>query len=642
MRKKVVSFFAAVAVPLGLLVANGAQPALGAGVGYNLGDVFAGVGHGIIKHFDNQGNLLDTLNTGSNSTEDTGMCFDALGNLRSTNFEANDMSLFDNHGNLTQHPWAGPFDRDPESCLLNATSTNVFVGQADGTRHILEFDTSGNKVAEFSPATGPRGTDWIDLSADQSTIYYTSEGNTIRRFNIVTNTQLPDFADGIPSSPCYAQRIRAGGDVMVACTDNVFDIAPGGVILHTYPKATYGETSFFFALNLDPDGKSFWTAGYSTGNIYRIDIATGALIKKFNAGITVTLAGLSVFGEQTVGGPPPTDPAITAKGVDIKSTEGQNFSGTVATFTDPDPKSMATEYNATIDWGDTTSSPGTITGPTGGPFTVKGDHVYAEEGTYTVKVTITDTDNTSNTATASPTATVADAALKATCATPPFSAEAFAGPTAAFTDDNKAAPSTDFTATIDWGDGTSSPGTVSGGGGSYTVSGTHTYSSSGTFTITTTITDDGGSTANTKPGCTVTVFAFATSNGATFLVGDETVPPTNLSLQAYFWGSQWDQMNPMSGPSPSPSQMKGFAGFENNVLGLPPACGGTWTTDPGNSSGPPPTVPAFLAVIVTSNITQNGSDLSGDIKHIVIVKTNPGYAPDPGSPGTGTIVGEIC
>ena len=66
-----------------------------------------------------------------------------------------------------------------------------------------------------------------------------------------------------------------------------------------------------------------------------------------------------------------TDPPITASGVTFNATEGTAFTGTVATFTDPDPLSTAAEYDATIDWGD--SSPidmGVISGPTGGPFTI--------------------------------------------------------------------------------------------------------------------------------------------------------------------------------------------------------------------------------------------------------------------------------
>ena len=53
----------------------------------------------------------------------------------------------------------------------------------------------------------------------------------------------------------------------------------------------------------------------------------------------------------------------------------------------------------------------------------------------------------------------------------------------------------DFTATIDWGDGSpNSTGTIAGAmGGPYSVEGGHTYAAFGTYTITTVVTDVGGS-----------------------------------------------------------------------------------------------------------------------------------------------------
>ncbi|HVX63807.1 MAG TPA: SBBP repeat-containing protein, partial [Pirellulales bacterium] len=50
-------------------------------------------------------------------------------------------------------------------------------------------------------------------------------------------------------------------------------------------------------------------------------------------------------------------------------------------------------------------------------------------------------------------------------------------------------PPGDFTATIDWGDGQVSNGTVSATGGAYRVTGSHTYAGSGTFAVNTTIVD---------------------------------------------------------------------------------------------------------------------------------------------------------
>jgi hypothetical protein len=49
-----------------------------------------------------------------------------------------------------------------------------------------------------------------------------------------------------------------------------------------------------------------------------------------------------------------------------------------------------------------------------------------------------------------------------------------------------------------------------------------------------------------------------------------------------------------------------------------------------------------MGVIVSSSIQQNHNVISGDIKMIVVVRTNPGYGPNPNQSGTGTIVAVIC
>jgi hypothetical protein len=333
--------------------------------------------------------------------------------------------------------------------------------------------------------------------------------------------------------------------------------------------------------------------------------------------------------------------AITATGATFGATEGVTFTGPVATFTDPDRASTAAEYSATIDWGDTTpTTPGTISGPTGGPFTVSGTHMYVERGTYAVTITITDVDNRNNNATVTSTARVGDARLSSTCATTAVSTQTYTGPTAVFTDQSSTGTPSDFSATIFWGDSSSSPGTITGGPGNapYTVTGTHTYSSTGTFLISTMIADVDGSTTTT-PACSVTIFAFATGNGAAFVIGDLEA---GLSNHVTWWSSQWATINLMSGGPPPPA-MKGFAGFEDNFLGLPPPnCGGSWSTDTGNSTPPPPSVPNFMGVIVSSRVTQSGSIISGDIKQVVIVRNDPGYAPSPGHPGTGTEIAIVC
>ncbi len=105
-----------------------------------------------------------------------------------------------------------------------------------------------------------------------------------------------------------------------------------------------------------------------------------------------------------------------------------------------------------------------------------------------------------------------------------------------------------------------------------------------------------------------------------------------------FWGAQWAKQNSLSGGS-APSSFKGFADSPNPN---PPACEGTWQGRPGNSSKPPESVPSDITVIVSSSITKSRPTISGDVSEIAIVHTDPGYAPDPAHPGTGTVTAIVC
>src|SRR5439155_17692786 len=160
---------------------------------------------------------------------------------------------------------------------------------------------------------------------------------------------------------------------------------------------------------------------------------------------------------------------------------------------------------ASINWGDGTSSTaGAVTQPggMGTAFVVSGSHTYAEEGSYTTTISITDKGGSTKSAT--PTATVADAGLTASgTAVSATEGIAFSGQVASFTDANPTAPLTDFTtgtggASINWGDGTSATtGTVTqpgGAGTAFVVSGSHTYAEESPFTMTSRMTDGGGST----------------------------------------------------------------------------------------------------------------------------------------------------
>ncbi len=279
----------ALVVQVALFATLGAGTASAAGPAYAVGDVFAGIGSGQVKQFSGTGTLLNTLN-GEPATFNTGMAFDGAGNLYSTGFDGS-ISKYDNSGTFLGTFGSG--FSNPESIVLDAAG-NFYIGQA-GAGVVLKLDATGALLTTFTLATESRGTDWIDLAADQCTLFYTSEGDLVKRFDVCTNTQLADFAT-LPSGEAYALRIRPNGDVLVAATGFVYRLDSTGALAQTY---TLTGSSLLFALNLDPDGTSFWTGDLSSGEIYKVDIASGTILQQFNAVYNSALGGLAVFGEIT-------------------------------------------------------------------------------------------------------------------------------------------------------------------------------------------------------------------------------------------------------------------------------------------------------------------------------------------------------
>ena len=127
---------------------------------------------------------------------------------------------------------------------------------------------------------------------------------------------------------------------------------------------------------------------------------------------------------------------------------------------------------------------------------------------------------------------------------------------------------------------------------------------------------------------------FAYTAGGNFVVGDLDAGGSGTVT---FWGSSWSSANHVSGGT----ALSSFKGFANNPAGAT-SCGGTWSTSPGNSPAPPGSVPSYTAMLVTNSVTQSGSTISGTKPSLVIVRTNDGYEPSPGHPGTGQVVAVLC
>src|SRR5262249_42786449 len=140
----------------------------------------------------------------------------------------------------------------------------------------------------------------------------------------------------------------------------------------------------------------------------------------------------------------------------------------------------AGEFSATINWGDGTTSAGTVTADANGGFDVKGSRASCGENDwfgvldgwgihfnlgnrhFVVRVTITDTQTQDQAKTES---------LAPVAPTPPnlavtaqnvegTSGQAISGVVATFTDVHSGTTASSYTATINWGDGTTSAGVV--------------------------------------------------------------------------------------------------------------------------------------------------------------------------------------
>ena len=375
------------------------------------------------------------------------------------------------------------------------------------------------KLASFIPAAG-----------SQFTIINNQTGNPI----VGTFAGLPEdqlFAIGNGAFWITYHGGASGNDVVLNVAEPPTVAAQSG---SSVEGATFAGTLATFAdtvPNANPADYSasiVWGDGATTpGTISGSQAAgftvTGSHVYKEEGNYATTVLISDLAGTASAAGTiQVADAPLTAEAAAIASTEGATFSGAVATFTDADPNGSASDYTASILWGDGQTSPGTISGSENTGFTVTASHAYAEEGAYTATVTISD--HGSN-ATAVDNVQVADAPLAA-AAGPTLNATEgapFTAAVASFADANPNATAADFTVAIDWGDHNTSTGTVTGdAAGGFAVIGTHAYAEEGSYTINVTINDAGGSQA-TASATVQTADASLTASGTSINAVDGIV-----------------------------------------------------------------------------------------------------------------------
>jgi uncharacterized protein (TIGR03437 family) len=210
------------------------------------------------------------------------MAFDSSGNLfvthfYGTGFSGNDVVRFDRNGNGAGFFGDG-YDCNPSSMVFDIGG-NAYVGHADCSAQIFKFDSLGNRVAQYSVAIENRGSSHIALDPNQCTMYYTSEGPNVKRFNVCSNTQMSDFNSApLPDPVGGAQQFSPlpGGGMLIADFSVIARLDASGNLVRTYNA---GAGNCWLGMALDPDGASFWAGNWCASSVTRFDLATGDVIE---------------------------------------------------------------------------------------------------------------------------------------------------------------------------------------------------------------------------------------------------------------------------------------------------------------------------------------------------------------------------
>ena len=284
-----------------------------ASANFQLGDVFAAVNGGRVNWYRSNGTFVQQLQNGTGFT--TGMAFDSDGKLYVTQFSENRVAVYNTDGSFS-NSFGGGYTT-PEALVFDAAG-NAYISNVGGTG-IRKYAANGTFIQVYAAGR----VDFLDLDPDQCTMYFGQEGRQVLRYNVCTNAAMTPFSGA--TSQAYSLRLLANGTMLVANGPNIVRLNASGTVVQTYDPN--GEDNWF-ALNLDPNGTSFWSGSFGSSNFYRINIATGAVeLGPINTGTGgSSFFGLAVFGEIT-------QAASADLSIDKGVASGTVTAGATGTFT---------------------------------------------------------------------------------------------------------------------------------------------------------------------------------------------------------------------------------------------------------------------------------------------------------------------
>ena len=269
------------------LVAALVQPVRTDHISFERGDVFVSMEPGPVHWYLPNGLLRQVLVSTVAGTGE-GLALDPTGNLYVTRWCMDPGCT--NTGNTTEKfnvlgvsmgAVGTGYNCSPHALVFRPDGT-AFVGQAGCSGDVLRF-TPGTVLPDaFDVATENQGSFWVDLAPDGCTVFYTSMGPNVKRYDTCLGAQLPDFNRApLPGGVSHDLRVLPDGGVLVSSGEVIARLSAAGDVVQTYAAPL--ESTLWAGLDLAGDG-TFWAANYYTSNIHHFDLDTGARLGGFNTG----------------------------------------------------------------------------------------------------------------------------------------------------------------------------------------------------------------------------------------------------------------------------------------------------------------------------------------------------------------------
>src|SRR6266567_957336 len=325
---------------------------------------------------------------------------------------------------------------------------------------------SGNWSWSFATNDGPAQSQTVTITADDGH----PGGTSSTTFSLTVNNVAPTAAFSAPSS------VDEGSNINLSLT------SPND------PSTVDTAAGFTYAFDCG-DGSGF--GAFSTTNTAACPTTdngtrtVGGKIRDKDGGTTTSTALLTIDN---------VAPTVTAP-LSQSANEGASTSFQVGSFTDPGANDNP--WAVDVNWGDATTHTTFNQATTGSLGSAS--HTYADNGTYTVTVKVTDKDGGSGSKTF--TITVANVAPTLT---PPSNQSANEGASTSFQVGSFSDPGADspWSVDVNWGDATTHTTFTRTTTGALPDQ-SHTYADNGTYTVTVKITDKDSASGTTTFTITV-------------------------------------------------------------------------------------------------------------------------------------------